>query len=89
MVNLGSITSFRGTRKHSKAMFRTMMTSLIEHERIRTTVGKAKVLTPMINSLFYQAKRNTWQSKLKIQSLIRTKFAQQKLMTNLVRQYKY
>jgi len=87
MVNLGSIPSFNRTRKHSLAMFRNMMTSLIIHERITTTLGKAKVLTPLINRLFFYARRNTHESRLRVRSVIRTKFAQEKLQTTLMKQY--
>jgi large subunit ribosomal protein L17 len=89
MVSLGSVPSFNRTKKHSYAMFRNMMTSLIMHEKINTTLGKAKVLMPMLNSLFFHAKKNTYDSRRKVISTIRTPVAREKLMTTLQKQYKY
>jgi large subunit ribosomal protein L17 len=43
---------------HRKAMFRNMVTSLIEVEQIETTVHKAKELRPIIEKLITSAKKN-------------------------------
>jgi len=43
---------------HRKAMFRNMVTSLIEAEQIETTVHKAKELRPIIEKLITSAKKN-------------------------------
>ena len=43
---------------HRKAMFRNMVTSLIEAEQIETTVQKAKELRPIIEKLITSAKKN-------------------------------
>ncbi|MFO0131333.1 MAG: L17 family ribosomal protein [bacterium] len=37
---------------------RTMCTQLVEHERIRTTAGKARALRPLIEKVIALAKRN-------------------------------
>lgn len=42
---------------HRKAMFRNMVMSLVTHERIRTTVPKAKELRPIIERYITLAKR--------------------------------
>ena len=39
------------TTSHRQAMIRNMAVSLIEHERITTTVTKAKALRPMVEKL--------------------------------------
>ena len=43
---------------HRKAMFRNMVTSLIEAEQIETTVQKAKELRPIVEKLITSAKKN-------------------------------
>ena len=39
------------TVEHRKSMFRSMACSLVEHERIKTTLPKAKELRPIIEKL--------------------------------------
>jgi large subunit ribosomal protein L17 len=43
---------------HRKAMFRNLVTSMIEEEQIVTTVSKAKEMRPMIEKLVTLAKKN-------------------------------
>jgi large subunit ribosomal protein L17 len=43
---------------HRNAMFRNMVTSLINEERIETTLPKAKELRPIIEKLLTSAKHN-------------------------------
>jgi large subunit ribosomal protein L17 len=43
---------------HRKAMFRNMVTSLIQEEQIQTTVAKAKEVRPQIEKLITLAKKN-------------------------------
>ena len=45
------------THEHRKAMFANMVSSLIEHEQIKTTLPKAKELRPIIEKLITLAKR--------------------------------
>ena len=40
-----------------KALFRNMVTSVIEHERIITTVPKAKAIKPLVEKMITLAKR--------------------------------
>lgn len=42
---------------HRKAMFRNMIMALVQHERIKTTIPKAKQLRPIIERLITLAKR--------------------------------
>ncbi|EGC36674.1 hypothetical protein DICPUDRAFT_31483 [Dictyostelium purpureum] len=48
--------------KHRELMFRTMVTQLIRHERIKTTLVKAKALRKEAEKIITIAKRNTRQS---------------------------
>jgi len=45
------------TTEHRTAMFRNMVTSLIRHERIQTTVPKAKELKRIVDKVITAAKR--------------------------------
>ena len=45
------------TTAHRKAMFRNQLTSLIEHERIRTTLAKAKELRPLAERMITHGKK--------------------------------
>jgi large subunit ribosomal protein L17 len=47
------------TTEHRTAMFRNMVTSLIRHERIETTVPKAKELKRIADKVITAAKRGT------------------------------
>ncbi len=44
---------------HRKALFRNMSISLIEHERIKTTLPKAKELRPFVEKVITLAKEDT------------------------------
>lgn len=48
---------------HRRAMFRNMTCSLIAHERIVTTVAKAKELRPIVERLITLAKRNSLHAR--------------------------
>jgi large subunit ribosomal protein L17 len=47
------------TSSHRRAMFRNQLASLIEHERIRTTLHKAKELRPLAERMVTQGKRGS------------------------------
>jgi large subunit ribosomal protein L17 len=47
------------TSAHRQALFRNQMASLIAHERIITTLAKAKAVRPLAERLVTQGKRNT------------------------------
>src|SRR5437899_9997986 len=48
---------------HRLAMFRNMAMALIQHERIITTVAKAKEARPFIEKLITLAKKNTLHAR--------------------------
>ena len=51
------------TTSHRRAMFRNQLASLIEHERIRTTLPKAKELRPLAEKMVTQGKRDTLHAR--------------------------
>lgn len=69
---------------HRISMFRTMACSLIEHERIKTTLPKAKDLRPIIEKLVTIAKPNTLHArKLVLSRLHNNVGAMKKLCDNI------
>jgi len=71
------------TAAHRTAMTRNMMVSLIEHERITTTVPKAKHLRPKIEKLITMAKNDTQANQRRAFSKLRDKEAVKKLFAVL------
>ena len=71
------------TAAHRKAMTRNMMVSLIEHERITTTVPKAKHLRPKIEKLITMAKNDTQANRRRAFAKLRDKEAVKKLFSVL------
>ena len=45
--------------KHRRALFRNLCTTLIEHERITTTLAKAKEIRPWMEKIIHKAKRGS------------------------------
>lgn len=54
---------FGRTTNHRKALFRNLIISLIEHERIETTVAKAKAVKGMAEKIVTLSKRGDLHSK--------------------------
>ncbi len=58
---------------HRSAMFRNMVTSLFEHERIVTTAEKAKEVRPIAEKMISLAKRGDLHARRQALSFIRSK----------------
>ena len=58
------------TSSHRTAMFKNMMTSLIEHEEIKTTVPKAKELRPFIEKVVTLGKKGDLAARRKAISIL-------------------
>jgi large subunit ribosomal protein L17 len=58
--------------KHRWAMLRTMVTQLIEHERISTTVAKAKELRKLADQVVTMAKKGTLAARRQAGAIVRT-----------------
>ena len=67
------------TTSHRIAMTRNMATSLIEHERIITTIQKAKTVKPFVEKLVTLCKDPAQANRRRAFSRIRSKDAVQKL----------
>ncbi|MBW2658723.1 MAG: 50S ribosomal protein L17 [Deltaproteobacteria bacterium] len=75
------------TSSHRDAMFRNMVTSLFEHERIVTTKEKAKELRPIAEKMITLAKRGDLHARRQALSYIRSKDVVEKLFTDIQEQF--
>lgn len=75
------------TGSHRDAMFRNMVTSLFEHERIVTTHEKAKELRPIAEKMITLAKRGDMHARRQALSYIRSKDVVQKLFGSIKDQF--
>lgn len=75
------------TSAHREAMFRNMVTSLFEHERIVTTVQKAKELRPIAEKMITLAKRGDLHARRQALSYIRSKDIVAKLFDEITDQF--
>ena len=75
------------TSSHRKAMFRNMVTSLFEHERIVTTEKKAKELRPIAEKMITLAKRGDLHARRQALSYIQSKDVVAKLVDEIQSQF--
>lgn len=67
------------TPKHRKAMMLNLCTALLEHERITTTLAKAKEMRPHMERLIHKAKSNTPESIIILNTEVKNKVALNRL----------
>lgn len=67
------------TTSHRQAMMRNMTVSLIEHERIVTTIQKAKAVKPFVEKLVTLSKEATMHNRRRAFAKVRSREAVQKL----------
>ncbi len=67
------------TSAHRKALFRNMVTSLIEHEHLRTTDAKAKELRRIADRMVTLGKRGTLHARRQAAAYIRSRAMVKKL----------
>ncbi|HWZ32445.1 MAG TPA: 50S ribosomal protein L17 [Bryobacteraceae bacterium] len=66
-----------------KALFKGMVTSVIEHERIVTTVPKAKAVRPLVEKMITLAKRDSLHTRRQAAAFLETPAAVKKLFDKL------
>lgn len=66
-----------------RALLRNLVTSVIDHERIVTTVTKAKAAKPLVDKMITLAKRDTLHSRRLAASFLMTPASVQKLFDKL------
>jgi large subunit ribosomal protein L17 len=73
---------------HRKALFRNMVTSLLEHERITTTDAKAKELRGITDRMITLGKRGDLHARRQALSVIRSKEVTAKVFDELADRYR-
>jgi len=66
-----------------KALFKGLVTSIIEHERVVTTVTKAKAVRPLVDKMITLAKRDTLHTRRQAAAFLETPDAVKKLFDKL------
>ncbi|MBF0194282.1 MAG: 50S ribosomal protein L17 [Magnetococcales bacterium] len=74
---------FGRNSSHRKAMFSNMLNSLFLHERIETTVTKAKELRSMADKLVTLGKRGDLHARRQALSVLKSKEVVHKLFTDI------
>lgn len=75
------------TAAHRRAMFRNMVTSLVEHESIRTTEVKAKAVRPLAERMITLAKRGDLHARRQVLRVIRNREMVKKLFDVIAPRY--
>lgn len=75
------------TTSHRQAMFRNMVTSLLQHERIVTTTAKAKEVRKVADKMITLGKRGDLHARRQALSVIRDKQVVAKLFDTLRSEY--
>lgn len=71
------------TKEHRWALMRNLVTSLLQHERIETTVAKAKELRQVAEKMITLAKRNDLHARRQALAVVRSKAVVAKLFSEL------
>ncbi|MHB0996764.1 MAG: 50S ribosomal protein L17 [Elusimicrobiales bacterium] len=82
--NLGARKLSR-TGSHRRAMFSNMASSLLLHEKVETTLPKAKELRRVVERVIADAKNNRW---VEVRRVIRDKAVYQKVFDVIAPRYK-
>jgi large subunit ribosomal protein L17 len=65
------------------ALLRNLITSVIEHERVITTITKAKAVRPLVDKMITLAKADTLHSRRQAAAILRTPASVKKLFDTL------
>lgn len=75
----------RGPRQ---ALLRSLICSLILHNKIKTTLAKAKFIQPKVERMLNQAKKKTLSSRRQLHDLLANPKVEKKVFEQLVEKYK-
>lgn len=73
---------------HRRALFRTLVTSVLDKEKIETTVEKAKEIRPIVEKMITYGKRGDLNSRRIAASFISTKDVVKKLFDTIAPRFK-
>src|SRR5437867_2336435 len=88
MRHLKSGRKLNRTSAHRKALFRNLVTSLIEHEQVRTTDAKAKELRRVADRMITLAKRGSLHARRRAAAYIRTRRVVSKLFGEVAARFR-
>jgi large subunit ribosomal protein L17 len=71
------------TAEHRKAMLANQVCSLIQHQRIQTTLAKAKAVRPLAEKMVTLGKKNSLHARRTALAVLRQKDAVQKLFADI------
>ncbi len=71
------------TTAHRLALFRNQLQSLVKHERITTTLPKAKELRPIFEKAVTQGKKGTLHARRRVRRMIPDRHLVQKLFDDI------
>jgi len=75
------------TTSHRVAMLRNMVTSLFEHEKLKTTDAKAKELRPLAEKLIHLGKRGDLHARRLVSAVVRKADVVRKLFDTISPRY--
>lgn len=76
------------TSAHRKAMYRNLVTSLLEHERVETTDAKAKQVRRLADRMITLGKRGDLHARRQALSVIRSKEVTAKVFSDLAERFR-
>ena len=83
MRHRNKTSKLKRTASHRRALLANLSCSLIEHGRIKTTLGKAKALRPVVEKLVTLAKRDDLHSRRLAVAFLRDKDSMKKLFAEV------
>ena len=83
MRHLNSGSKLGKQPAHRRAVLRALVTNVIEHERISTTITRAKAARPIVEQMITLGKRDTLASRRQAAAFLMTPAATQKLFADI------
>ncbi len=68
---------------HRRALFRNLVTSFLEHERLMTTLPKAKELRPLAEKMITLGKRDTLHARRQVKAYLLSATVRKKVFADL------
>ncbi len=73
--------------EHRKALLRNLVTEVLRHERVETTLVKAKAVKPLVDKMVTLGKRGDLHARRQALAVIKDKKVVQKLFSELAPRY--
>ncbi|MBI4082453.1 MAG: 50S ribosomal protein L17 [Candidatus Lambdaproteobacteria bacterium] len=88
MRHLKSSRPLGVSRSHRRAMLRNLVTSVLEHEQIRTTLARAKALRSPLERIITLGKRGDLNARRQALTFVKSKAAMSALFGDYAERYK-